>query len=35
MPDNRDIMVEGEEERLPYLGNADFYAWQTIPADQP
>ena len=23
--------MEGEEERLPYLGNSDFFAWQTIP----
>ena len=32
LPDYRDIDVDGEEERLPYLGNSDFYAWQQIPA---
>ena len=31
LPNYRDIAVEGEEERLPYLGNSDFYAWQQIP----
>ena len=31
LPNYRDIDVEGEEERLPYLGNSDFYAWQQIP----
>ena len=31
LPNYRDIEVEGEEERLPYLGNSDFYAWQQIP----
>ena len=36
LPNYRDIEVEGEEERLPYLGNSDFYAWQHIPLeDQP
>ena len=25
------IDVEGEEERLPYLGISEFYAWQQIP----
>ena len=31
LPNYRDIEVEGEEERLPHLGNSDCYAWQTIP----
>ena len=31
LPNYRDIDVEGEEERLPYLGNSDFHAWQQIP----
>ena len=31
LPNYRDIDVEGEEERLPYLGNSEFYAWQQIP----
>ena len=31
LPNYWDIEVEGEEERLPYLGNSDFYAWQQIP----
>ena len=31
LPNYRDIEVEGEEERLPYLGNSDFHAWQQIP----
>ena len=31
LPNYRDIDVEGEEERLPYLGNAEFYAWQQVP----
>ena len=31
LPNYRDIDVDGEEERLPYLGNSDFYAWQQIP----
>ena len=31
LPSYRDIDVDGEEERLPYLGNSDFYAWQQIP----
>ena len=31
LPNYRAIEVEGEEERLPYLGNSDFYAWQQIP----
>ena len=26
LPNYREIEVEGEEERLPYLGNSDFYA---------
>ena len=30
LPNYRDIDVEGEEERLPYLGNSEFYAWQQI-----
>ena len=30
LPNYRDIEVEGEE-RLPYLGNSEFYAWQQIP----
>ena len=33
LPNYRDIEVEGEEERLPYLGNSDFYAWQHIPSE--
>ena len=33
LPNYRDIEVEGEEERLPHLGNSDFYAWQTIPLE--
>ena len=31
LPDYREIDVEGEEERLPYLGNSGFHAWQQIP----
>ena len=31
LPNYRDIDVDGEEERLPYLGNSDFFAWQQIP----
>ena len=31
LPNYRDIEVDGEEERLPYLGNSDFHAWQHIP----
>ena len=31
LPNYRDIEVEGDEERLPYLGNSEFYAWQQIP----
>ena len=35
LPNYRDIDVEGEEERLPYLGNSDFHAWQQIPETDP
>ena len=28
---NVTLHVEGEEERLPYLGNSDFHAWQQVP----
>ena len=31
LPNYRDIEVDGEEERLPHLGNSDFHAWQQIP----
>ena len=31
LPNYRDIEVEGEEERLPYLGDSEFFAWQQIP----
>ena len=31
LPNYRDIDVDGEEERLPYLGNSEFYAWQQLP----
>ena len=31
LPNYRDIEVDGQEERLPYLGNSDFHAWQQIP----
>ena len=31
LPNYRDIEVDGQEERLPYLGNSDFPAWQQIP----
>ena len=31
LPNYRDIDVEGEEERLPYLGNSEFFPWQQIP----
>ena len=31
LPNYRDIEVEGDEERLPYLGNSEFFAWQQIP----
>ena len=34
LPNYRDIEVEGEEERLRYLGNCDFYAWQQIPLEE-
>ena len=30
LPDYRDIAVEGEEERLPYLGNSDFWPGKTF-----
>ena len=33
LPNYRDIEVEGEEERLPYLGNSDFHAWQQISGE--
>ena len=33
LPNYRDIEVEGEEERLPYLGNSEFFAWQQIPLE--
>ena len=33
LPNYREIEVDGEEERLPYLGNSDFYPWQNIPSE--
>ena len=33
LPNYRDIEVEGEEERLPYIGNSEFHAWQQIPSE--
>ena len=33
LPNYREIEVEGEEERFPYLANSDFNAWQHIPVE--